>query len=320
MESQPNRLLWNAVFVLILVSLALGIYVAAEKVEYQWRWQRIPQYIYYLHEEPLRAAFDGSLEVSQDERQVRLVSDYDSSQVQILVKGEDFDIVQASDGALIFEGDVLAYDTSYRIGPITRGLLITLEISLYSIVFAIIIGLLAGLARVSKNPALRKLAVTYVELIRGTPLLVQIFIFYFFIGTVFDLERFTAGVAALSVFSGAYIAEIVRAGIQSIARGQMEAARSLGMNYVQAMRYIILPQALKRTLPPMAGQFITLIKDSSLVSVISITDLTKAGREVVASTFSPFEVWFTVAALYLVLTSALSYLVQRLERRMAASD
>ena len=167
---------------------------------------------------------------------------------------------------------------------------------------------------------LKKLSITYVELIRGTPLLVQIFIFYFFIGTVLNLSRMTAGIAALAVFAGAYLAEIVRAGIQSIHKGQMEAARSLGMNYFQAMRYVILPQALKRTLPPMAGQFISLIKDSSLVSVIAITDLTKAGREVVTNTFSPFEVWFTVALMYLVLTSTLSYLVQRLEWRLAESD
>ncbi|TYB35648.1 MAG: amino acid ABC transporter permease, partial [Flexistipes sinusarabici] len=116
------------------------------------------------------------------------------------------------------------------------------------------------------------------------------------------------------------IAEIVRAGIQSIPKGQMEASRSLGMNYFQAMRHIIMPQALKRTLPPMAGQFISLIKDSSLVSVISITDLTKSGREIVTSTFSPFEVWFSVALLYLVLTSSLSFFVQILERRLSESD
>jgi polar amino acid transport system permease protein len=200
------------------------------------------------------------------------------------------------------------------------GLYVTLKISIISIFFAIIIGIITGILRISNNPLLKKLTVTYIELIRGTPLLVQIFIFYFFIGTVLHLDRFTAGVAALSVFAGAYIAEIVRAGIQSIPKGQMEAARSLGMNYYQAMRYIILPQALKRTLPPMAGQFISLIKDSSLVSVISITELTKAGREVVTSTFSPFEVWFTVAFLYLILTSGLSFLVQLLERKLAESD
>ncbi|MFB9888161.1 amino acid ABC transporter permease, partial [Balneatrix alpica] len=174
--------------------------------------------------------------------------------------------------------------------------------------------------RIARNPAIRNLSITYIEIIRGTPLLVQIFIFYFFIGTVLELDRFTAGVAALAVFTAAYVAEIVRAGIQSIPPGQMEAARSLGMSYVQAMVYVILPQAFKRTLPPMAGQFINLIKDSSLVSVISITDLTKAGREVVSATFAPFEVWFTVALLYLVLTGGLSWAIQRLEKKLAASD
>jgi polar amino acid transport system permease protein len=127
-------------------------------------------------------------------------------------------------------------------------------------------------------------------------------------------------VAALAVFTGAYVAEIVRAGISSIHKGQMEAGRSLGMTSAQTMRYVILPQAFKRVLPPLAGQFINLIKDSSLVSVISITDLTKAGREVVSSTFSPFEVWFTVALLYLVLTGTLSFLVRRLEVKYARSN
>jgi polar amino acid transport system permease protein len=137
---------------------------------------------------------------------------------------------------------------------------------------------------------------------------------------VLNIDRFTAGVAALAVFTGAYVAEIVRAGIQSVHKGQTEAARSLGMSYFQSMTHVILPQAVKRTLPPMAGQFISLIKDSSLVSVISITDLTKAGREISATTFSPFETWFTVAILYLVLTSGLSVLVQKLEKKMASSD
>jgi polar amino acid transport system permease protein len=199
------------------------------------------------------------------------------------------------------------------------GLWITLKISAVSLVFALVLGLVAGLGRVADNPAARNLAATYVELIRGTPLLVQIFIFYFFIGTVLELSPFTAAVAALAVFTGAYVAEIVRAGIEAVPRGQMEAARSLGMSSWQAMRFVILPQALRKSLPPLAGQFISLIKDSSLVSVIAITDLTKAGREIVSSTFTPFEVWFTVALMYLVLTGALSLWVRRLERRLGAS-
>jgi polar amino acid transport system permease protein len=164
------------------------------------------------------------------------------------------------------------------------------------------------------------LSTFYVEIIRGTPLLVQIFIFYFFLGTVLDIGRLAAGISALAIFAGAYVAEIIRAGIQSIHKGQTEAARSLGMTATQNMIYIVMPQALKRVLPPMAGQFISLIKDSSLVSVIAITDLTKSGREVITSTFATFEIWFTVALLYLLLTSVLSQLMAWVERRLAVSD
>ncbi|WP_235890092.1 amino acid ABC transporter permease [Maribrevibacterium harenarium] len=232
----------------------------------------------------------------------------------------EYDQLVVRDGDLIFQGDTIARIEGWRFGPIAQGLWVTIEISVLSLLFATLLGVIVGLMRVAKAQVWRNLAVTYVEIIRGTPLLVQIFIVYFFIGTVFDLDRFTAGVAALSIFTAAYIAEIVRAGIQSIAPGQMEAARSLGMNYPQAMLYVIMPQAVKRSLPALAGQFINLIKDSSLVSVISITDLTKAGREVVSGSFAPFEVWFTVAALYLIVTASLSFAIQRLEKRLAASD
>jgi len=176
------------------------------------------------------------------------------------------------------------------------------------------------LFRIIRDLKARGLAIIYIELIRGTPLLVQIFIFYFFIGTVLNLDRTVAGVGALALFVGAYIAEIIRAGIQSIAKGQTEAARSLGMTAAETMLHIVLPQALKRVLPPLAGQFISLIKDSSLVSVIAITDLTKSGREIITSSFATFEIWFTVALLYLVVTSVLSQLLFWLERRFARSD
>ncbi|HCU67946.1 MAG TPA: ABC transporter permease, partial [Desulfomicrobium sp.] len=123
------------------------------------------------------------------------------------------------------------------------------------------------------------------------------------------------GVMALAIFTGAYTAEIVRAGIQSVHRGQMEAARSLGMTYAQAMRKVILPQAFRRILPPLAGQFISLVKDSSLLGVLSIRELTKASREVVSSSLQPFEIWIVCAILYLVLTFTLSMFVQYLERK-----
>jgi polar amino acid transport system permease protein len=314
MGNNKNKILWNLLFVLLLLGIAYGIYLSSKKVNYIWRWERIPQYIIYNGTEPISAPFDGTVVIENNK--VILKSDISDEKLTI----ENYDELKVSDGDTVFEGDVLAEKHYKKAGPLLLGLLVTLKISIISVFFAIIIGILTGIARISSNPVLKNFAITYIELIRGTPLLVQIFIFYFFIGTILNLNRMTAGIVALAVFAGAYLAEIVRAGIQSISKGQMEAARSLGMNYFKAMRYIILPQALKRTLPPMAGQFISLIKDSSLVSVIAITDLTKAGREVVTNTFSPFEVWFTVALMYLVLTSTLSFLVQLLERRLAESD
>jgi len=205
-------------------------------------------------------------------------------------------------------------------GPLLTGLWTTMWISAVASVLGLIIGMVAGLMKVSNNYTVKTLAAIYVEIIRGTPLLVQIFIAYFFFGTVFNLERNLCGIGALALFAGAYVAEIIRSGIQSIAKGQMEAARSLGMNMPQAMLDIILPQAFKRILPPLSGQFISLIKDSSLVSVIAITDLTKSGREIITSTFATFEIWLVVAAMYLIVTSVLSQFVFYLERRLAISD
>jgi len=194
-----------------------------------------------------------------------------------------------------------------------------------AIIFGIIIGLFTGLARISDNPAFKWTAITYIELIRGSPLLVQIFIWYFVLGTLINtvlaknglpqIPPLYFGVAALAFFTGAYVAEMVRAGIQSIHRGQMEASRSLGMTYAQSMVHVILPQALRRIIPPLAGQFISLVKDSSLLGIIAIRELTKATREVVTTSLQPFELWFVCALLYLVLTFSLSMLLQYLERR-----
>ncbi len=316
MVSSQSLWPWKLLLAVILIGMAAGTWGAVNRIDYTWRWERIPQYLINTEPRAITAPFDGVIEIAANNKTLTVVADSGDDPFVVT----QYDLRNVEDGDMVFEGDPIAGIENWQIGPITWGLVMTLKISVISLVFAMLIGLFTGLARISANPAVNKLAISYIELVRGTPLLVQIFIFYFFIGTVLDLDRFTAGVAALSVFTGAYIAEIIRSGIQSIAPGQMEAARSLGMNYIQAMTYVILPQAFKRTLPPMAGQFINLIKDSSLVSVISITDLSKAGREVVNSTFAPFEVWFTVALLYLVLTGGLSWLVQKLEKRLAASD
>jgi len=312
-----GRWFWHGVYAAVIVALGAGVYAATERIDYDWRWERIPQYIINHEGERVAAPTDGIVRLGPDPRALEILTQTDPPQVTRI---ENVDRIAAADGDPVFAGDIVAVREGYVPGPLLVGLWITLKISALALVFAVALGLVAGLGRVSANPAAFNLATTYVEIVRGTPLLVQIFIFYFFIGTVLELSAFTAGVAALAVFTGAYVAEIVRAGIEAVPRGQMEAARSLGMSYAQAMRHVILPQAFRKTLPPLAGQFINLIKDSSLVSIIAITDLSKAGREVVSSTFSPFEVWFTVALMYLVLTASLSQLVRRLERRLAASD
>ncbi|UJF18045.1 amino acid ABC transporter permease [Vibrio sp. SS-MA-C1-2] len=315
MESKSKNLFWNGVFVFILAIIGSLIYFSAQKIDYHWNWERVVPYIANNAATPIAAPEDGNI-ITNDQGELVL----ESFTGEIVMNLSQYTEATVYEGDLVFEGDEIAAMKEWKLGAITEGILVTIDLSLWSLLFSLIIGLIIGLMRISSNIALKKLAITYVEIIRGTPLLVQIFLVYFFIGTVLDLERFTAGVIALSVFTAAYVAEIIRSGIQAIPKGQMEAARSLGMNYPKAMIYVILPQAFKKTLPPLAGQLINLIKDSSLVSVISITDLTKAGREVVSSSFAPFEVWFTVAALYLLLTSSLSWAIQVLEKRLSSSD
>ncbi len=200
------------------------------------------------------------------------------------------------------------------------GLATTIKISIFSIFFGTLIGVAAALARVSKNQLVNLMANVYIEWVRNTPLLIQILFIYFGLGVFFDLSPLIASVAALSIFAGAYIAEIIRAGIQSIHKGQREAALSIGMTEWQSMYLVVLPQAIRRILPPLAGQFITLIKDSSLVSVIAVTDLTYVAKNIVTNTFRAFEVWLAIALFYFVLSFALSLFVRMLERRLAQSD
>ena len=201
-------------------------------------------------------------------------------------------------------------------GPLLQGLLVTLRISALSLLCMLVLGLTTALLRLSASFTARALARGYLELIRNTPLLIQIFFVYFVMAPVLDIGAFAAAVLALSLFEGAYAAEILRAGIVSIHRGQWEAAHSLGLGTFDTYRSVILPQAVRRVLPPLAGQAISLIKDSSLVSTIAIYDLTMQGQKIVSETFLVFEIWFTVAAIYLVMTLALSLAVRFLEHRM----
>jgi len=206
-------------------------------------------------------------------------------------------------------------DGSWAPGPLLKGLWVTLEIAAASLVLSFFIGLCAAICRGSFSIIGQLLSRSYVELIRNTPLLVQIFFIYFVLAPALGLGRYFSAILALSLFEGAYISEILRAGIQSIDRGQWEAAYSCGLNPVQTYRHIILPQAVQRMLPPLTGQAVSLIKDSALVSTIAIYDLTMQGQAIVSETFLTFEIWFTVAVIYLFMTFTLSTAVQMLEKR-----
>ncbi len=318
-KNAKSKLFWYLNLVLVLILLGWGLEIMTNRIDYKWYWNRVPQYFIFSGDVDQYSEEDGIARVQQiDQVSSKVTLEYKSGQSETFtIKNKTLAI---KDGQKVTDIDMIGKQHVTQKGVLIEGLIVTLEISLYSSITGLLIGLFAGFGRVSKNPLVLGLSTGYVELIRGTPLLVQIFIFYFFLGTILGFGRMAAGTMALAIFSGAYVAEIIRAGIQSIHPGQMEAARSLGMNYAQAMIYIILPQAFKRTLPPLAGQFISLIKDSSLVSVIAITDLTKAGREIIASTFAAFEIWFTVAGMYLILTFGLSLFVRYIERRFAVSD
>ena len=225
-----------------------------------------------------------------------------------------------------------------------QGLIITIRVSIYASILALILGVILGIARCSQNLVVRMLARTYLEFLRNIPPLVVIFIFYFFLAEQLiqaisiedwaysvakmednqlweffcgDMRRFpslVSGVIVLALFESAFVGEIVRAGIQSIDRGQREAARSIGMNKFQEMRYIVLPQAMRKIMPPMANQFITLIKDSSIISLISVQELTYKTAELVSSTHMIFEAWLTTAAFYFIICFSLSSLFSKLER------
>jgi polar amino acid transport system permease protein len=200
-------------------------------------------------------------------------------------------------------------------GPLLQGLGLTLRISAISLVLAFVIGLGTALLRLSDSLVGRAVARAYLEVIRNTPMLVQLFVIYFILGPILNIERFLSAVLALSLFEGAYASEVFRAGIVSIHKGQWQASYSLGLSAVDTYRFVILPQAIRRILPPLTSQAVSLIKDSSLVSLVSLMDLTLQAGIVVSETFLPFEIWFTTAGLYLVITVSLSTVVNRMEQR-----
>jgi len=283
-----KKLLWQD-WLILTILVGVGAYIAVQMqgaLNYEWRWALIPDYILRYRED--RQEWFANL--------------------------------------------------------LLQGLIATIRICIYSGILALIFGTLLGIARCAENLTVRLLARTYLELLRNIPPVVIIFIFFFFLSQQLidaldlnawargiarsdnagvwefffgDMRRFpslVSGVIVLAMFEAAFVGEIVRAGIQSIPKGQREAARAIGMSPVQEMRYVVLPQAMRKVVPPMANQFISLIKDSSIISLISVQELTYKTVELVASTRLIFEAWITTAAFYFILCFGLSMLFRRLEK------
>lgn len=241
---------------LLLISLLAGFVLhGAQGMGYQWKWDKVPRYLY-----------------------------------------------RVIDGELIW-------------GPLTKGLFVTLDISWKAGLLALVIGLLTALLRLSRSMVGPRLAWLYVELIRNTPILVQMLITYFIIAAILGIPRDWAGILCLAFYEGAFVAEIVRGGIMAVRKGQREAGLSLGLSSRDLYRDIILPQAVPLMLPPLGGVLVNLVKHSAIVSVIAVYDLTTQARTIISDTFMAFEIWLTTAALYLMVTVTLSLFVAWLERR-----
>jgi len=305
-----NKIFGHIVAVLFFALLGYSLFIASTNMNYIWKWNSVPKYFAYEKETTIQAPFDGKVTLENGIIEVKGADGVKDFKVS---KGDKI-LVDNNDD--VYQDDDLISSTSWKPGPVMNGLFTTLKVSGLALVIAFILASFLAFMRISNYHFLKDIATFYIAVIRGTPLLVQIFIFYFIIATIFSIERFYAGAISLGLFYGAYIAEVLRGAIQSIDKGQTEAAKSLGMNYVQTMANIIMPQAFKRALPTLVGETIALVKDSSLVSVISITDLTKVGREIVANTFSPFETWLVVAMVYFAITFSLSIIGRKLENKM----
>ena len=208
-----------------------------------------------------------------------------------------------------------------KFGVFMQGVGTTVELALFTVVFGSILGLIVAVFRQTRIMPLRWLMNAYVAFIRGTPLLVQVLMIVYGLPQLgLRLPRMTLCVIALVINSGAYMAELIRSGLNAVPNGQMEAGRSLGMTWAQTMRYIIVPQAARRVIPPLGNEFIALLKDSSLVSVIGFEELTRRGQLIIARTYASLEIWLCVAIIYLVMTVSISRLVAWLERRYKIDD
>ena len=208
-------------------------------------------------------------------------------------------------------------DDGFEWGEIARGLAATLELSLLSFLLATGLGAIVTLLRMSNLVVGTAIAVAFLEIVRNTPLLVLLYLFYYVLGPIFALDRYAAAVLCLGMYHAALVSEILRAGVNSVDGGQLEAAQSVGMSNTQAYRHIVLPQAMKFLLPPMTGEVVHLIKSSAIVSVIAVVEMTTVGRNIIADTYMSFEIWFTIAAVYLLVILVLSLAASQMEKRYA---
>lgn len=212
---------------------------------------------------------------------------------------------------------VKVIDGQWIAGPLLRGLGVTLDISWKAGILSVLFGTVVVALRLSRSRSGPALAWLYVEVIRNTPLLVQVLVFYFIVAAVLGIERLAAGILCLALYEAAFVAEIIRGGLAAVPRGQREAGLSLGLSPFRVLQKVTLPQALPIMLPPLTGVLVNLVKHSAIVSVIAVFDLTTEARTIVADTFMAFEIWLVTAGLYLLITVTLSLLVAWLERRMA---
>ncbi len=211
-------------------------------------------------------------------------------------------------------------DDGFQLGEIMIGLVATLKLSVTAFALATALGLLIALLRLSHLIVGTAVALGFLELIRNIPLLVLLYLFYYVLGPIFSFDRYTASILTLAVFHAALISEILRAGVNAVPRGQWEAAESIGMTQFQTYRYIVLPQSVRFMLPPMTGEVVHLVKSSAIVSVIAVAELTTIGRNIISDTYMSFEIWFTVAAVYMAVTLILSVGVSYLERRYSVDQ
>ena len=207
-------------------------------------------------------------------------------------------------------------DDELILGPLYHGLIKTLQLAFVAGIMAIIIGFITAFARMSNSRAGGAIATFYLEAIRNTPLIVQLFLFYFVLAPILGIDRFWSGVMCLAFFEGSFAAEIIRGGIEGVDRGQFEAGDAVGLTTFDKYRYIIVPQSMPLILPPLTGLLISLIKHSAIVSVIAVSELTTTGLNLISDTFMAFEIWFIVAGIYLVLTISLSIGVGQLEKKL----